>query len=65
MKTDSFPNALSPIDKTERIQILDILRGFAVFGILAVNIGGFASPAFYPGGCGASGLVRLSGYGAH
>ncbi len=49
MKTFSLPNTLSPIDKTERIQILDILRGFAVFGILAVNIAGFASPAFYPG----------------
>ena len=38
-----------PIVQTERIQILDILRGFAIFGILAVNIAGFASPAFLPG----------------
>lgn len=49
MATSSLPNALRPVDRTERIQILDILRGFAVFGILAINIGGFASPAFYPG----------------
>jgi uncharacterized protein len=40
---------LLPIQQSERIQILDILRGFAVFGILAVNIAGFASPVFLPG----------------
>lgn len=41
--------SLQPVAVRERIQILDILRGFAVFGILAVNIVGFASPAFFPG----------------
>lgn len=40
---------MRPVAQAERIHILDILRGFAVFGILAVNIGGFATPAFYPG----------------
>lgn len=40
---------LVPVTTKERIHILDILRGFAIFGILAVNIGGFASPQFYPG----------------
>jgi uncharacterized protein len=40
---------MRPVAQSERIHILDILRGFAVFGILAVNIGGFASPAFFPG----------------
>lgn len=49
MTTASPANTLRPVAKAERIQILDILRGFAVFGILAVNIGGFASPVFYPG----------------
>lgn len=39
----------SPIKKAERIQILDILRGFAIFGILAVNMAGFATPAMLPG----------------
>jgi uncharacterized protein len=39
----------SPVLGLERIHILDILRGFAVFGILAVNIAGFSSPVFYPG----------------
>ena len=49
MNVASPVNLLRPVAKTERIQILDILRGFAVFGILAVNIAGFASLAFYPG----------------
>ena len=42
-------NTLAPISSKERLQILDILRGFAIFGILAVNIGGFAAPVFFPG----------------
>ncbi|MBI5954689.1 MAG: DUF418 domain-containing protein [Chloroflexi bacterium] len=42
-------NNIHPVSLTERMQILDILRGFAVFGILAVNIGGFAAPVFFPG----------------
>lgn len=41
--------SLLPLAARERIQFLDILRGFAIFGILAVNIVGFASPAFFPG----------------
>ncbi len=40
---------LNPISSPDRIHILDILRGFAVFGILQVNIVGFSSPAFLPG----------------
>lgn len=44
----TIPSLLSPIDQTERIHILDILRGFAVFGILLVNITGFNDPVFYP-----------------
>lgn len=42
-------NPIAPIPQAERLQILDALRGFAVFGILAVNIGGFAAPALFPG----------------
>lgn len=38
-----------PVQQNERIHILDILRGLAVFGILAVNISGFASPSLLPG----------------
>lgn len=41
--------SLQPVNVSERIHILDILRGFAIFGILAVNIGGFARPAYLPG----------------
>jgi uncharacterized protein len=40
---------VSPIQQSERIQILDVLRGFAIFGILAVNIFGFATPLYMPG----------------
>ncbi len=40
---------MSPIRQSERIHILDILRGFAIFGILVVNIAGFATPIFLPG----------------
>jgi uncharacterized protein len=41
--------ALTPVAQAERIQLLDILRGFAIFGILVVNIPGFATPVFLPG----------------
>lgn len=40
---------ITPTASAERIHILDILRGFAIFGILAVNIGGFATAQFFPG----------------
>lgn len=43
------PISLIPVGASERIHILDILRGFALAGILLVNIAGFASPAFLPG----------------
>jgi uncharacterized protein len=49
MTLTASSTSMRPVSQSERIQILDILRGFAVFGILAVNIGGFASPAFFPG----------------
>jgi uncharacterized protein len=41
--------SLQPVNASERIHILDILRGFAIFGILAVNISGFARPDYLPG----------------
>ncbi|MCS6908877.1 MAG: DUF418 domain-containing protein [Anaerolineales bacterium] len=40
--TASIP--LSPVQQAERIQIVDILRGFALFGILLVNMIIFARP---------------------
>ncbi|MEZ5995024.1 MAG: DUF418 domain-containing protein [Hyphomonadaceae bacterium] len=36
--------ALSPVRKSERIESLDVMRGLAVLGILAVNAGYFAAP---------------------
>lgn len=51
--------ALAPIQQSERIHILDILRGFAIFGILAVNIGGFAAPLFLPGYTPSAAATRL------
>ena len=41
--------SLAPISPSERIQSIDILRGFAVLGILIVNMASFRSPAFIPG----------------
>lgn len=39
------PAAIAPVAPEERIELLDILRGFALFGILAANMRGFAAPA--------------------
>jgi uncharacterized protein len=35
---------IAPVQQTERVQIVDILRGFALFGILFVNMTIFARP---------------------
>lgn len=40
---DSLTNPV-PTQSQERINSLDVLRGFAVFGILIVNILAFAAP---------------------
>jgi uncharacterized protein len=40
---------LLPVQPGERIAILDIWRGFALFGVLVVDIPGFASPYGLPG----------------
>jgi uncharacterized membrane protein YeiB len=39
-------NALTPVQPEERIVILDVLRGFALLGILAVNLPGAASSGY-------------------
>ena len=36
--------AVAPVQQAERIQIVDILRGFALFGILLVNMAIFSQP---------------------
>jgi uncharacterized protein len=42
----------APVDPSERVEIIDVVRGLALFGILAANFRGFAAPAavyFDPG----------------
>lgn len=46
-KQESF--TINPIKKNERMDIIDILRGFAILGILLVNIAGMAGPSWLPG----------------
>lgn len=42
--TSATQAGLAPVQQAERIQIVDILRGFALFGILLVNMGLFSHP---------------------
>lgn len=43
--TDAFVSPVSaPVHGKERLQQLDILRGFALFGILLINVEDFAAP---------------------
>jgi uncharacterized protein len=39
------PLPLEPVAAAERVELIDIIRGMALFGILAANIRGFAGPA--------------------
>ncbi|HVR42301.1 MAG TPA: DUF418 domain-containing protein [Thermoanaerobaculia bacterium] len=41
---EALPDAPSPVAPDERIALLDILRGFAIFGILVVNVLYFSQP---------------------
>ena len=45
MSTESAQPVTAPVRPTERIVAIDILRGFALLGILIMNIQGFAMPA--------------------
>ena len=42
MTPDPEPSSLTPVDQTERINSLDVLRGFALLGILVMNIQAFS-----------------------
>ncbi|MBE2201290.1 MAG: DUF418 domain-containing protein [Anaerolinea sp.] len=42
--TEVSPTPIMPVQQAERIQIVDILRGFALFGILLVNMALFSHP---------------------
>jgi uncharacterized protein len=35
----------SPVSENERIESMDVLRGFALMGILLINMPAFAMPA--------------------
>ncbi|HEX7047708.1 MAG TPA: DUF418 domain-containing protein [Gammaproteobacteria bacterium] len=39
---------LAPVSLRERVEVIDVIRGFALFGILLVNIGFFAYPLSEP-----------------
>lgn len=43
-QTPSIQAAIAPVQQAERVQIVDILRGFALFGILLVNMAFFMHP---------------------
>lgn len=36
--------AIGPVSPAERIQVIDILRGFALFGVLLINMRNFDLP---------------------
>lgn len=40
-------NSALPVQPAERLLLLDVLRGFAVFGILMVNMKIFSNPITY------------------
>ena len=41
------PDTLNPIDVKERVQVIDVLRGIAVLGILLMNMKDFSFPTDY------------------
>ncbi|RDW19931.1 DUF418 domain-containing protein [Oceanobacillus chungangensis] len=41
---------ISPVQESKRLVWIDAARGFAIFGIFIVNIGGFGAPYFIHGG---------------
>ncbi|MCL2074144.1 MAG: DUF418 domain-containing protein [Marinilabiliaceae bacterium] len=44
---DTMKVKAEPIQVQERIEVLDVIRGFALFGILLVNMAWYSSPVLY------------------
>ena len=40
-------SATGPVQPGERVEVLDVIRGFALLGILIANMAFFSSPAVY------------------
>src|SRR6267143_6586063 len=55
---------LAPTPTTERIPILDVLRGFAIFGILLVNLNSFTYHRSYENATGWTWWLKLINRGA-
>lgn len=53
----SSPAVFSPISEESRHRLIDALRGFAIFGILLVNMGGFKAPMLAAAGTGQRSLA--------
>ncbi len=46
MNAPAPPTVLSPVTPSERLEVLDIVRGFALLGILLMNIEAFVGPMY-------------------
>ncbi len=44
MTDERIPTVMTPLQPGERIEVMDVLRGFALLGILLMNIEGFVGP---------------------
>jgi uncharacterized protein len=44
---NSAPTGAAPVSETERLKLIDALRGVALLGILLMNIPGFAMPDYF------------------
>lgn len=55
-QADIAPRRMEPVSAQERIDVIDILRGMALFGILTANMRGFTAPDQVYGGYGINRL---------
>lgn len=54
-------SSLQPTLANERIDVLDVLRGMAIFGILFVNLAHFSYPDMYLSMLGKENFLQKSG----